>query len=69
MLQSSKPVAILFVIICAIIFGSWYNHPTLQEKVQAKCEAKELRYKGYNVYDRNVRVCVEVTLNRMNKTK
>lgn len=67
MLQSLKPVAILFVLIVAIVFHSWYNHPTLEERVQAKCEKRELRYKGYDVYERNVKVCKEVTLIRMRK--
>lgn len=69
MLQS-KTIAALAIIICAIFTVSWFSKPSLEDRVQAKCEKQAFRYMFVkDVYDREVRVCKEITLKKMNMNK
>ena len=69
MLQSLKPVIALFVLICATALASWWTHPTLEEKVEKKCKKQAFRYITVtDMYRRELKVCKEITLERMRKS-
>ena len=68
MLQSSKLLIATFLILLSTVLYSWFNHPTLEDRVEAACKKKAFKYIAVtDMYERELKVCKQIKLSRMRK--